>query len=222
MKCCVVTFAKGGWYPRGAQRLGDSLKQNGLDGDYFIFTDPTELGCPSHQKVPYAFKPAAIAKVWGDYDLVLWCDASIILLKPWRRVLDFFKDHDWMLMLNGWTAGEWCADSALEPLGISREESFNYPNLMACVMGFKTSNEKCQLFRDRYLSASRAGAFQGPWTNNNGEASSDKKVFGHRHDQTAGAVIGHDLGMTPFVEHILTYNPEEKEKDNFLFLNHGG
>ena len=222
MKSCVVTFAKGSWYPVGAERLEGSLKANGFDGDFRKFTEFTDLKCPMHSQVPYAFKPAAIAQVWNDYDLVLWCDASITLLKPWQRVLDFFADHAWMLQLNGETAGHWCADSALGPLGISREESFTIPNLMACVMGFLTANKKCRAFLDQYVLASESGAFEGPWSNNSREASEDGRVLGHRHDQTAGAVIGHNLGMGPFIEHILTYSSQEKDDDRFLFLNHGG
>jgi hypothetical protein len=222
MKCCVVTFAKYSWYPRGAERLGDSLRTNGFDGDFRLFTEFTQLKCPPHSEVPYAFKPAAIAKVWDEYDLVLWCDAAITLLKPWARVLAFFKEHDWMLMLNGETAGHWCADSALEPLGISRAESFTTPNLMACVMGFVTASKKCQSFLQHYVAASKSGAFEGPWTNTHAEASVDARVRGHRHDQTAGAVIGHSLSMTPFVEHLLTYDQAEAGDERFLFLNKGG
>jgi hypothetical protein len=222
MKSCVVTFASGSWYPAGAARLRASLERNGFDGDFRLFTEPAQLKCPPHSDVPYAFKPAAIAEVWDHCDLVLWCDASIALLKPWHRVLDFFAGHDWMLMLNGETAGHWCADSALGPLGISREQSYTIPNLMACVMGFKTASKKCRSFLDQYVAASKSGAFQGPWTNADGQASADGRVRGHRHDQTAGAVIGHSLGMTPFVEYLLTYQAEEAADERFLFLNKGG
>jgi hypothetical protein len=225
MKSCVVTFAEGAYYGEWAKQLQKSVEGNGFVGDYHCFSDYNEINSPPHQGpgyMPYAFKPAAIAKVWEDYDLVLWCDSAIRVLKPWQRILDFFEDHDWMLMLNGETAGHWCADTALEPLGITREESFKIPNLMACVMGFKTANPKCKVFLEQYLAASKSGAFMGDWYNDKQQVSSHPDVRGHRHDQTAGAVIAHKLGMGPLVEHLLTYGIHEKDDERFLFLNNGG
>jgi hypothetical protein len=62
----------------------------------------------------------------------------------------------------------------------------------------------------------------GDWYNDKQQVSSHPDVRGHRHDQTAGAVIAHKLGMGPFVEHLLTYGIEERDDERFLFLNNGG
>lgn len=225
MKICVVNFAKGSWHPLGQKRIRESFIQNGYEGSFQFYTDEKELGCPTHQQIPYAFKAYALKKAFDKgYDIVLWVDASITLLQPFSKVLDHIVKHKYMLLLNGWTSGEWCSDAALSPLGITREESFTYPHIMACVMGFDAHDKTNIRFLNEYLARANDGiTFKGAWKNDKQQVSKDPRVLGHRHDQTAASIIAWRLGMKHFAEYLLSYDPQLKQhKETILFLNRGG
>jgi len=225
LKICVVNFAKGSWYPKGQERIKKTFIKNGYQGDFLFFNNEKQLGCASHQQVPYAFKPFAIKAAFEKgYDIVLWADASIVLVQSFSKVLNHILKHGYMLLRNGWTSGEWCADTALEPLGITREESFTYPHIMACVMGFDTRIERNIKFLNEYYARGKDGVtFKGAWKNNKQQVSKDKRVLGHRHDQTAASIIAWRLGMQEFSEYLLSYEPNNPQhKDTILFWNiHG-
>ena len=69
-------------------------------------------------------------------------------------------------------------------------------HLMACIMGLDFQNEKANKFLDRLLELADDGVtFPGAWNNKDGSVSSDSRVLGHRHDQTAASVVSIQLGM---------------------------
>lgn len=210
MKRCLINFADGvGWYRKGAERLKESFIQWGFDGDYFMYTKAKQLGCPSHCKMPYAFKAYAFMKAKKEgYQQIIWCDSSMYLVSDVVRIYEQLNERGYMLVLNGWDTGTWCSDTALPLLGITREESFKIPHLMANTMAFDLRFPKSKLFLDRYYHHSRDGSFKGAWKNKNNEVSTDSRVKGHRHDQTAASVIAWKLGMRHWLKHWVSYNPK--------------
>jgi hypothetical protein len=95
---------------------------------------------------------------------------------------------------------------------------------MACVMGFDFP--KCQQFVFDYQARAIDGTFKGPWDNSGNKASSDPRVLGHRHDQTAASVIATRCGMTEWIPSGVYYMDKVHEDylipDEFLFsLRHG-
>lgn len=187
----IVNVATGDRYQRGQKRLYEMLQHADETGLFFSELRPD---WPSHFDVPYAFKPHAIAAARKRADVVLWLDAAMWPVNPLEPLWEHIEREGHYFPKNGWDTGQWCADSALEPLGITREESFKIPHPMACVMGFDFRNERTCQFFDEWLALA-GEAFRGPWTNANGEASKDPRVKGHRHDQTAAGVVAHRLGM---------------------------
>ena len=116
---------------------------------------------------------------------------------------------------NGWSVGEWCADHALEPLGIARDEAFPIPQTSAGCFAIDVSNPTVSLLLDEWHElAMNTDAFKGPWTNGNNEASSHPRVRGHRHDQTAISVLiwRHGLHLTPCPLHYSYYEPPLREQ----------
>lgn len=223
MKICLVSFANNQRYAKGLIRLRQSFLDKGYDGDFAFYHSEKSLGCPTHKDIPYAFKAWAMKKgVDEGYDILIWADSSMQLVAPFERVLQKILDEGHILPLNGWTSGEWCADTALEPLGITREESFTIPHIMACLMAFDCRLERNREFlRQYYERASDGITFKGAWKNTNQEVSKNPRVLGHRHDQTAASVIGYKLGMG-FESHLLSYESDEKDwQDTILFINKG-
>ena len=228
MRCCIINFAKGSdRYIRGQVRLKHTFVERGYEGDFAFYSNESQLkGCPSHKEVPYAFKAFALTEQSKKgYDVLIWADSLITLVKPFSEVLARIEKNGYILPLNGWTTGQWCSDATLPLLDITREESFNYQHLMACLMAFDCRVERNREFLKLYQARAEDGSFKGDWKNDRGQVSKDKRVLGHRHDQTAGSVIAIKLGME-FDKHVLRYPvPDDNDPTTWpstvLFLNKG-
>ena len=214
MKRCVINFASGSWFARGQARLKESFLSHGYDGDFLLYDDTSEFDCPPHNEMPYAFKPYMFQKAIDmGYQQIIWCDAAIFLAndKSLGRIYRQLDTNGYMLVLNGWNTGQWCSDAALPLLGITREESFKIPHIMANAMAFDVSSDRSKEFLRQYYEHAKDGSFRGAWTNEKNQVSNDPRVMGHRHDQTAGSVIAWRLGMTNLLTHWTTYDPQDPD-----------
>jgi hypothetical protein len=227
MKYCVVNFGhRRSWYPDGQARLKKSFEDNGYEGDFMFFHDEHDLGCPTHQEVPYAFKAYSIMEAYKQgYERVIWCDCSIALIKPFERIVKQLDEVGYMLCNGGWTSGQWCSDAALVTLGVEREEALKMPHITAGAMAFDFTRPICVQWLERYFGHSNDGiTFKGAWSNENNEVSEDPRVKGHRHDQTAASIIACQLGMDQWVNHWVYYDEQNRTDipDEFNFtLRHG-
>ena len=190
----IVSVATGYRYLTLQNRLITSVP-----GEAFLtWRDAFPPGSPFHTQVPYAFKAYALQEAYRQgFDTILWADASIVArqsLKPlWNEIES--KGY-WFSENPPWNCGQWTRDGALSQLGITREEAFEIPQIIGGAFGLHMQSGVAREFLRRYLYyAKNTSTFLGPWKNNNGEASEDKRVLGHRHDQTVASVIAHKLGM---------------------------
>lgn len=217
MRKVVLNCSIGGWYPKGAARLQRSLRDTGYDGNTQCWINELPPNSRPHSVIPYHFKPKAFE--WAaqhNYDLALWVDSSVFAIKDIEPLFKIIEEQGHLLFRNGWTSGEWCCDSALAPLGITREQSFEYPHLMACVMGFDLNNTTSLEALNRWLQVAPE-AFPMPWDNKDGKCSSDPRVLGGRHDQTAMSIISTQLGMGwTSVDGILEYGNDAKNDSTIL------
>jgi len=204
MRMCVVNFAdKSGWYPQGQRRLRVSLVKVGFEGDIRTYSDHRQIFSPSHKEVPFAFKVHLIRKAQQlKYDLVLWADASIYAIKPVEDLFKHIAKHGYMFQraLPHMT-GNWCSDAALKTLDVTREEALKIEELAATCMGFDLRNPTTRTFIEQWFRyATDMVTFMGSKTNENQQVSTDPRVQGHRHDQTAASVIAHKMGLqlTPY------------------------
>jgi hypothetical protein len=202
----ILNFAKGGWYPRGQERLMRSLVTVGYNDDIGFCSDESQIGCPTHQEAPYAFKPAMFerARLEGRR-YVLWCDASTWAIKSLGPVFDYIAKTGHMLFYNG-MVGNWSTDAALKSFGIDRETALGVNEIMGCCIGLDLFSERSLEFLRIWKEKSRDGiTFPGSWHNQNQECSADPRVLGHRHDQTAASIIAWKLGMEKVVAHETFY-----------------
>jgi len=199
MKKCIVSYADNtGHYQKGLNRLADSLRNVGFDGDLLLFTEPSQIGSPSHKEVPYAFKAHAIrTAIERDYDLILWCDSVIHATRSVNPVFDHIENHGCLFFDNiGHNLGQWTSDACLKEHNMTREKAFKTPMIMACVMGFNMNDPDCIKFTDRYIAAASDGvSYPGSWTNENKQVSENSKVKGHRHDQSVASIIIDDMWL---------------------------
>ena len=159
---------------------------------------------PPHLEKPYAFKAYALRAAWlMGYRTMLWTDVSVVALRPLAPLWELIERQGcWFSDNREWNCGQWTCDSALGPLGITREEAFAIPQVAGTAFGIDYQHELGRKFFEEYLRLAEGEAFCGPWVNDRGQASADPRVRGHRHDQTAASVLAYRLGIP------LTHQPE--------------
>lgn len=217
----VVSVATG-QYVRGLDRLTEWCALN--NEDYVTFRDKLPAGSPSHQDVPYAFKAFALTAAATACETLLWCDASIIPIKPLGELWERIERNGYWIGNNGWSNYEWTADSAYPDLfhtevdfgdGWNIEEArklnCSIPHVVATTFGISLKHPAGRaILEEYYRLASKTKAFCGPW-NNAAYGCPDlaelhgrmgtrtyicgpPDVRGHRHDQSCLSVIAWRLG----------------------------
>ncbi len=186
-----------GWYLQGVDRLAQSLKKTGWTGDTII-RKVVPKGCPSPAAVRCAFKYYLMAEMaQKGYTQILWMDSSMWAVRSIEPIFERIATDGYYVIVQGWNTGQWCADSALAPLGITREESFKIPQLVGGIIGVNLEHETGKRFyEEMWRLAREQKAFRGPRFKKDGFCSKDPRVLGHRSDQTCASVVAHKLGMT--------------------------
>ncbi len=221
MKDCIVNVAHGDWYPSGQDRLRRSLEKVVFSGDLLFWKNEFLCG-RSHAEFPYGFKAFSMdeARKQG-YKRVLWLDAAFIVVKPVAPFFDYIDEVGYFFMDNpGFNTGEWCSDAALGPLKLEREDSFNWPHCMSGILGLNFNRQVCHDFLDEWVKL----AADGQTFKDSG--STDKRVRGHRHDQTAASIVSKRLGMkweNPFNWMVYPgWDMLEEQMKAALVIHHNG
>lgn len=221
MMGCIVNVATGRHYGRGQRRLSAACNRHAMA----MWRDELPAGCPSHAEVPYAFKAFALASAAArGHKLLLWCDASILPIAPLEPLFDRIERDGYWISRNGWSNGEWTADSAYPDLGVSREENWKIQHVIATAWGVSVRHPIGYLVLAEYLRLAKTRAFCGPWRNRNHPDSAKlppeqsapcgpPEVRGHRHDQTALSVIAWKLSLSlTDPPNVLAYKGGETDK----------
>jgi hypothetical protein len=194
-------------------RLANAVAEQGHE--FLGWSDEMPPGSPSHLDVPYAFKAYALAAAaQSGYRLLLWADACILPIQPmdalWAKV---GAEGAW-ISHNGWRNGEWTADGQYEHLGVTREQNWTIPHVVATAFCLNLDHVTGKAIFDEYLRLANTKAFCGPWYNrinpeyfhypriHHGRLYCDTcgtpDVRGSRHDQTALSVLAwrNDVQLT--------------------------
>ena len=188
-------------FPRGIKRIRENLNKYHFKGEFIAWETVYPEGSPIQQHAPYAFKPFCFYEAHTlGYQLILWMDASIIVKQPIERLFEIIEEDGYLIFQEDHSLGQFCKDDALEPLGITREESFTMPSAWSCVVGLNLADQRSMEFLRQWKEKACDGiTFSGPkWSGVRGwprTASQDPRVNGHRYDQTAASVIALKLGM---------------------------
>lgn len=199
VKVCAVNVAYGAWYPAGQIRLRESLREYAPRVIPHFFNGTYPPGSPTHQEVPYGFKPAAILDAIRihDPDVAIWMDASMWCIRGLEGVVGAVEAGGVAAWQTGFTVGQWCTDAALPLLGVTRDEAFTLPLVAGGFVGFDLRSDVGPRVLRNWSELAQRGAFNGPWQNKVGEASVDGRVSGHRHDMPALSVLLHREGIAP-------------------------
>ena len=192
----VISVGVGQRFAQGLKRLMTGLVANGFSGGTHLWGEYPE-GCPTHEEIPYGFKPWAFdwARRQG-YKEVLWLDSACVPVKPLSKLFRMMK-KGYVFAYSPLRIWEWCSDACAEKMGISRENLHGLcPSMWATAMGLNFNTPIANAFLDRWLEHSHDGVtFHGDFENLDGSVSDDPEVKGHRHDQTVATILAFEMGM---------------------------
>lgn len=187
-------------FSRGLARIQQDLLKFDFQGDFITWDQHYPEGSPTQEEAHGAFKPFCFhAAQQSGYQQILWMDASVQIRQPLEPLFEWIQQEGYLIFQESHSVGEYCKDEALEPLGITREESFQLPSCWSCVLGLDLSHPRSTEFLRHWKERAADGVtFPGPkWSGVMGwprTASQDPRVKGHR-EQTVASVIALQLGM---------------------------
>lgn len=192
----ILNVAVGGWYPRGQQRLFDSLQERGENATRLFWRDQLPTGCPPHDQAPYVFKPYAFQAAHAlGFDQALWLDASVWMLRRLDPIWATIENDGCYLEPDGHVVGEWINELALDMLHLNRDQAMSIPLIEGKAIGLDFHDPAALEFLDEWTRLADAGAFNGPWTNDAGAASPDPRCRGHRHDISVASPLAIRFGL---------------------------
>lgn len=228
MKIAVVSFAdEAQWYRKGQIRLKQELLAHNYSGSFHLYQNHEQLGCMPHKSVQYGFKPFAIKKALEaeKVDILFWLDSSQVCIKDPQPAFDYVQENGWLFEMCGWSIADTTSDRCFELLGKNRDDYRQAPEFSANFLGFNLHNEKSVEYLRRWLEYASLpvdkNPFVGPWTNKHGEASVEKNVIGHRHDQSVGSIIATDLDMKIIPPTYMEYWSENPREHCCFLCRHG-
>ena len=236
MKTVICTVGIGGWYPRGVARMIQQFAEVSPGFDIHAWVNTYPFGAPGSviesgwEYGPYMAKPFALLEAYkAGADIAILCDAAFYPIRSIHPLVDHIAQTGYYFCRNGYSVGEWCSDRAMERLGQTREKLFAMEEISSYCVGLNFADGRCIELLQRWCGfAADRLTFAGPHTaagqggRNAGFVSTDSRVRGHRHDQTALSVLAHHIGMLKLVERprFTTYAGHEMHET--VLVNRGG
>jgi hypothetical protein len=109
----------------------------------------------------------------------------------------------------------------LKHYGMTRNEARGVPMLCSGAFGYSLLHPLGKKLHEAFVNAP-PHALQGRWHNKSGRVSKDKRVLGHRHDQSVLSIIAHQLGLeaSPTPEFVAPAGQED-ERTTIVHDMHG-
>lgn len=193
----IITNVATNEYRKGQTRLAKSLKEHKT-----LMFDHYPIGSPTHRESPYEFKIWAIEKAFEKDDIVLWADASMVLVGDLSKIEKIIIEDGYYFEEAGHYVDTWCNDHARKYFNLS--EGNGYTMFSAGLLGLNLKNEIAMEFFYKWKESARSGCFRGDWKN-------------HRHDMTCASIIACRMGMKyqPGGSHMAYIGPgySEPHKD---------
>ena len=193
MRRAIVNVATTTRFQRGQVRLLQSLGRHDPKSTHLVWVNAASHW-PLHEHTPYAFKAFSLMEASAQFDLLLWCDSSIVAqasLEPlWKRIE---RDGYWFAQVGppcypAWTNYEWTAREAyghlFPEMELKKAQELNrtFPQVYGTAFGLNVKSMIGKMFLEEFYRLANTTAFCGSWEN-------------HRHDQTAASVLAWRLGM---------------------------
>jgi hypothetical protein len=236
MKAVVCTLALGGWYPAGAARLIQTMREHSPGIEVHAHVNTLPFGAPAnvledgYNYTAYCAKPFALAAaMMSGADIAILVDAAFYAVRDIHPLIDHIAQTGYYLCDNGNKVGEWCSDRAMTRMNENRDDLMQMTECSSYCVGLNFADGRCAELLHRWCGfASDRLTFAGPHTapdrdgRNRGFVSVDPRVRGTRHDQTALSVLAYRLGMQKLSQRPRFTAYAESATDATVLANRGG
>ena len=209
MNVIVACVALGGWYGKGVARLINEFARVSPGYQIQAHVNVLPFGAPAgvveagYDYTGYCAKPFALLQArTAGADIAILVDAAFFPIRDIGPLVDYIAQKGYYLCRNGNQVGDWASDRCLERMGVARKDAFAMEEISSYCVGLNFADGRCVELLHRWCGyASDRLTFPGPHTGqmhegrNRGLVSVDRRVKGHRHDQTALSIVAHRLGM---------------------------
>ena len=202
----IVTYGDRGTFPAGVERQGKAhalvrttiqwLPMYQLPADYKRFRERRNL-----------FKLYAMREAHrAGFTSVMWWDSSIWAVRDPVPAFDALEEHGVYLLNLGEINGVWTNDVCLNIMGVTREEAMQQLQVISGFWGVNFNDPRGKaLFDEMWEHAhAKVSPYDGPkfaeWMPEKhrwgiGWVSNDKRVRGHRSDQSVLSCIAYRDGL---------------------------
>lgn len=232
----VCAIGLNGWYPAGIARMLQKFREVDPGRTLMTWTNTLPPGAPASVVVDgwdftaYCAKPFALkAARDAGADIGLLVDAAFWPIRPIDPLVEHVERVGYYLCENGYRMGEWCSDTALEALGLTRDEALAIPEVSSYAVGLNFHHAAPNAALDEWCRLAADGrTFPGPHTQtggqgrNQGHVSTDPRVKGHRHDQSSLSAIAWKLGMHERIHRPKFTAYDGHQDETTVLVNRGG
>lgn len=215
-RAVFCTVGIGGIYPQLIARMLRAFRTYAPSYEVSAWVNAWPHGTPSLFDQSYDYSPYA-AKIFAledvrrrGADIGVLIDAAFFPIRDVLPLIQHIESHGYYLCANGFKVGEWSSDRCIEAMGVSREDAFTIEEASSYCVGLDFRDPRAlELLYHWQRSALDPRTIPGPhsspdWARpdgrNVGFVSADRRVRGHRHDQTVLSILAHRLGMKKLSE----------------------
>jgi hypothetical protein len=197
-----------------------------------LFYRDYPTGCPPHEISQYAFKIFALKRaIVSGFRYVLWMDSCFQPIRSIEPLWAEIREHGWYVPKQGDAVlGHWCSDDFLRRTGTERCVAMQIPLVYSGLVGFDMNHRTARIIWENWFRMWELGTFNGCHLNLigqerrrwglkwQGHVSDDPCVVGHRHDESALALILHQWGLLPTTRGFLTLESPDGFIGHFVEL----
>ncbi len=193
MNTVFLSAGIGAWYPKGVDRLRESLEAQGWPYHIKAWKDEwPDSRFPSD--CPYTMKAAAFQwAIDNGYEVAIWGDASVTAVRPITAFVDAIKANGYWVGQSGYNCAQVCPDRMLAYFGVSRDEAENMHDTATGLFGVNLNDPVARVIIETWIKAGLDGAFAG--SRLHGGQSADRRFLFCRQDQAALSLVAGKMGI---------------------------
>ncbi len=230
--CCV---AKGGWYGRGAARLINGMAEHCPGYEVRAHVNVKPFGAPAiviedgYDYTAYCWKPFALLDaMMADATIGILLDAAFFPIRHIGPLVEHIERTGYYLCRNGNNVGEWSSDRCLQAMSVTRENAFEIEEVSSYCVGLNFREPRCAELLYKWCEhAADRQTFPGRHTylgyegRNPGGLALDRRVRGHRHDQTVLSILAARIGFCDLVNRPRFTAYAGSETEETVLVNQG-
>lgn len=193
-KAVIINCGVGGWYGHGSRRLAKSLNYVGWAGSTIIYADEYPPNSHTHEDIPYYMKIAVFEEaIRQNFTHILFVDSSFWAVSNPMKMFDIISDQGYYFFSSGYNLAQSVNDTALNYVGLSRDEAESVNEWASGCLGFRMNNENGSKLYYRWKELMDAGLSKGSRLHDN--QSADPRFLFHRNDQSCLSLAAWEIGL---------------------------